>query len=137
MIKSELVVVRDYEPSDKNFIYSTFLRGLYYGDSWFTLIDKDIFMENYHKILTALVESPKTKIKVACLKDDKDVILAYAILDTSDTTLHYVFCKAAWRAIGIAKMLVPSTITTVTHLTLAGIGILKKRPEIKFNPFFS
>lgn len=135
--KNESVTIRDYEPGDKNFIYSTFLIGLYYGDSWFTMIEKDTFMHHYHKILTGILESPNNKIKVACLKDDRDVILGYSILSADNEAVHYVFCKSAWRSIGIAKMLVPNTVHTATHLTKAGLGLLRKYPQIKFNPFFS
>lgn len=135
MEKRDLITVRDYQVADKNFVYSTFLRGLYYGDSWFTHIPKNIFMENYHTILDRLLESPNTQIKVACLKEDQEVILGYSILNTGGTALHWVFTKSAWRNIGIAKSLVPESVSTVTHLTKVGIGILNKRRNVVFNPF--
>lgn len=135
MNKSDLVEIREYQPNDKNFIFSTFLRGLYYGDSWFTLIDKDVFMSNYHKILNVLLASPNTKVNVACLKEDKDIILGYSIYSKDNSILHYVFCKSAWRSIGICRLLVSPSTTTVTHMTKVGLGFLKKHPHIKFNPF--
>lgn len=135
MDKRELLSVRGYRDGDKNFIFSTFLRGLYYGDSWFTHIPKDIFMANYHVVLEQLLASPNAFVVVSCLKDDPDVILGYAILNHDLTTLHWVFCKSAWRGIGIAKSLVPPTVTSVTHLTKAGFGILSKHKSVVFNPF--
>lgn len=133
MQKNELVGIRDYLPGDRNFILATWLRGLYYGDSWFREIPKDIFMDNYHRALEGILASKAVSVRVACLKDDPEVILGYAIV--SSGALHWLFVKSAWRGIGIAKSLVPSDTSTVTHLTKVGLGILKKHPGVIFNPF--
>lgn len=133
--KANLVEIRDFRESDKHFIFSTFLRGLYYGDSWFSLIPKTVFMTKYHKVLEHIMNSPNTKVSVACLKDDPEVILGYAMLDATGSTLHWVFCKKAWRSIGIAKSLVPDSISNVTHLTKTGKSILSTKPNVQFNPF--
>lgn len=136
--KTDLVAIRDATPSDKNFIMATFLRGLYYGDSWFKDISKDIFMGNYHTILENLLAHPSATIKVACLKDDPEVILGYAIYRVANqlSVLDFVFVKSAWRRIGIAKSLVPNNVWAVTHLTKTGRFIWKaKLPGAQFNPF--
>ena len=134
MQKQDLITTRLYIPSDKNFIMATFLRNIYYSNSWFKLIPKNIFMVGYHKVLEALLSSPATSVQVACLKDDPEVILGYAVL--GDTTrIHFVFIKKAWRKIGIAKSLVPPTIKVATHFTDVGLSYLSKHPEIIYNPF--
>ena len=51
MEKNELVTIRDIESEDINFIYATWLRGLYYGESYFSLMPKDIFMAKYHGVI--------------------------------------------------------------------------------------
>lgn len=135
MKRSDLIALRAYKFEDEGFVYSTFLKGLYYGDSWFRLIDKDIFMKNYHSIITSLLAAPNTVIIIAHLKEDIDTVVGYAILNTNLKVLHYIFIKPAWRTIGVAKMLVPETVDTVTHLTKMGLGILKTHPGLKFNPF--
>lgn len=132
MNKAELVVTRDYRPEDRNFILATFLRGLYYGESWFTLIHKQAFMEHYHKVIEYLLSKPTISIKVACLKEDQDVILGYAILEPE--LVHFAFVKKNWRGIGIARDLVPSTTKVTTHLTRIGLSILNKK-SLTFNPF--
>lgn len=135
MSKSELVVIRDYIPEeDKNFIMATFLRGLYYGESLFSEVKKSVFMENYHKVGEYLLTSPKHKVKVACFKDDPSTILGYALLSADESTVHFVFCKKAWRSIGIMRMLVPKSVTTTTHLTKVGLSLIKKY-NLEFNPF--
>lgn len=135
MIQNELIEVRDYEQGDKNFILATWLRGLKYGNDWFNLIPSEIYFKTYQSILTKVLESSKISIKVACLKDDHDVILGYAVMNKDHTAVHWVFSKSAWRGIGIMKTLVPSTVLYATHITKVGLSLLKKNPNIAFNPF--
>lgn len=134
MNKSELVSIRNYEPLDKNFILATFLRGLYHGETWYSEVPKQIFMENYHKIIEFIMTIPTNQIKVACLKDDKDVILGYSIFSTQKKAVHWVFIKKSWRGIGIAKDLVPSDTVFYTHFTKVGQIIMKKK-NLTLNPF--
>lgn len=126
-----LVATRPYRDGDKNFILASWLRGLYYGSEWFREIPKEIFMENYHKVIDHILN--RAQVTVACLKDDEDVILAYSVHGAHK--LHWVFCKKAWRGIGISKLLVPVETTTITHLTKVAISYLRKNPNVHFNPF--
>lgn len=144
--------IRDMVETDKNFILATFLRGLYYWDgsdenpnhvftNWFSLIPKDTFMDNYKLIAQALISSPKVAVKVACLKEDQDVILGYSILSSDFQTIHWVYVKTgkdkstSWRNKGIGRSLVPQYPTKVTHLTKLGHRLMNKIPTASFNPF--
>ncbi len=127
--------IRDGISDDKNFILATFLRGLYYGDSWFSLIPKDIFMSNYKHIAENIVNSPYTIIKVACLKEDPNVILGYSILSSDFQTVHWVYCKSAWRKQGIAASLLPKAPSYITHLSELGKTLMPKLNTAVFNPF--
>lgn len=131
--KKDLITTRDYVPSDKSFILATWLRGLRYGNDWFLAIDSTAYFQTYHRVLEQLLASPNSTIKVACLKDDSDVILGYSVYKKN--RLDWLFVKKAWRGIGIAKQLIPQDITVVTHLTTVGRSMLKKSPNIIFNPF--
>lgn len=137
MDKTELVAIRDYLPSDKNFIFASWLRGVYYGDSWLSLMDKTVFMATYHKVIENLLDSPGVQIKVACLKDDPEVILGYAVLSRVAPVLHWTFVKSAWRGIGIAKMIVPTNTKIVTNLTKSGLAIMRKYPGVTYNPLLA
>jgi GNAT superfamily N-acetyltransferase len=132
---SGLYDVRDYRETDRSFILATFLRGLYYGDSWFSEIPKDIFMSNYKRVVEALINSPNVVIKVACLKEDADVILGYSILSKDFSTLHWLYVKSAWRKKGIGKSLIPAFLSTYTHLSALGKSLRYKLSEAIFNPF--
>lgn len=133
--KSDLVALRDYLPADKNFIYASWLRGLYYGSDFYREIPKNIFMAAYHTILERLLTAPGTVIRVACLKDDPETILGYAVARRSQgiTVMDWLFVKSSWRNIGIGKSLVPPNLGAVTHLTKVGKAL--KPVNCVFNPF--
>jgi hypothetical protein len=133
----DLIAIRPYLPNDENFIYSTALSGLYYGDSWFSKIKKMIFINTYREILKTVLAKPTTQVRVACIKDDPDEIKGYCILVNNGSALMWVFVKKDWRKQGIAKALVPDTVTEVTNLTHLGEILLKKYPHVSFNPFIS
>ena len=129
---NELITIRSGNASDTNFIYATWLRGLYYGDTWFSEIPKQIFMENYHNIITSILTNPTTSVQVMCLKDDPEVIVGYMVLKPE--TIVWTFIKKNWRGIGLARDLVPADTKFVTHLTKIGLAITRKRGWA-FNPF--
>lgn len=123
------ITIRDACVGDQAFIFSSFLKGNYYGNDWFRAIDKNTFMEKYKQVLTNLLI--KSETKVACMKDDPDNILGYAIYQPG--VLHYIFVKPSFRKFGIAKQLIPVDIIYCTHLTKVGKTL---KPLIwKFDPF--
>lgn len=132
---NDLYNIRDGVVEDKNLILATFLRGLYYGDSWFSQIPKDTFMDNYKHIIEAMLG--KCNIKIACLPDDPSVILGYSILSPDYQAIVWVYVKQAWRNKGIAKSLLPKHPIAVTHLTRLGKTLMHKIPTAHFNPFHS
>lgn len=125
--------IRDYKEADKAFIMATMLRGLYYGDSWFSQIPKNIFMQHYKAIIEAILT--RSEVKIACLCEDKEVILGYSLLSKDFQTIHYCFVKSAFRKQGIAKALLPQFPSQVTHLTALGKVLLPKFKDCVFNPF--
>jgi hypothetical protein len=130
-----LYMVRAYKENDLSFIKATFLRGMYYGDSWFSQIPKDIFMENYSLFLDKLLEKRQDSIAVACLREDQDVILGYSVMSNDLTILDFVYVKTAWRKQGIARRLTPRSPIFVSHLTKLGATLMQKLDGTVFNPF--
>lgn len=133
MNRTDLIAIREYRPDDEAFIFSTWLRGLKFGNDWFELIESAAYYKSYHAVIEAILKSPEVLIRVACLREDPEVILGYSV--ASGHRLHWVQVKDRWRKIGIAKSLVPQEVTIVTHLTKVGRSILSKHPEVRFNPF--
>ena len=131
----QLIDVRPAYENDRAFILATWLRGLYYGNSWFKEIQKDVFMQVYHGVIDNVLKSEHTIINVAVLNEDPDIILGYSVLNNQhlNPVLHWVIVKEAWRKMGIARHIIPENVDTVTQLTTIG---LKLKPEnVKFNPF--
>lgn len=130
---SSTVVIRDANTDDINFIYATMLRGLYHGCTFYSYIDKTAFYSNYGQVIDRLLLKPSISLKVACLADEADVIVGYAISEPG--TLHFVYVKSAFRGNGIAKQLLGSSVfSSVTHITKAGDAIRLKKGWT-FNPF--
>lgn len=129
----EICEIRDGLPEDVNFILATFLRGLYYGDSWFSHIDKKIFMDNYKHVAQKILAT--SVVKVACLKEDPNIIVGYSVLSADYEAVVWVFVKSAWRRQGVARSLVPAHPLYVTHLTKLGLQLLPKLSGALFNPF--
>lgn len=125
-------VVRSYKSEDKNFIMASFLRGVYYGNSFYNMTPKDDFMNNYKHVGESLINN--AKIRVACLPDDQDVILGYCITSVSDEIIHWCFVKTAWRRQGILKAMLPITVTTSSHFTELSLT-LRHKLKLTFNPF--
>lgn len=129
---SDLITYRNAVISDKPFILATWLKGLRFGNSWYRLIDDKAYFKVYHAVIESLLTKPGVIIKVACLKEDEQVILGYSVFEGNRA--HWVQVKKAWRNIGIARSLLPKEITTVSHLTETGKSIILKKKWL-FNPF--
>jgi hypothetical protein len=125
----ELIELREGRQEDFKFITKTFTSGLYFGNDFFKEVPKEIFF-NYFPILVNELLSVSS-VKVACLKEDPDVILGYSLFRGS--RLHWIYVKQAWRKNGISKLLVPLEINTCTYLTKVGKSLKPK--EWIFNPF--
>lgn len=127
------IAIRNITEADVPFIYSTWLKGLRYGNETFKQMEADVFFKNYEPILDAHFKRSGFRCIVACLKDEPDVILGWAAVQY--TILHFSFVKKAWRAQGIMnRMLQHSEIRSCSHLTKAGNAIRVKKGW-EFNPF--
>jgi hypothetical protein len=130
--KSDIIMSRNFIDSDFNFIIATWIQGLYHGNDFFQMIDKDIYFVEYHKVLEKLI--PSCLFKIACLKDEPTAILSYAAFSKKKNTLHWVYTKESWRQIGVAKAIIPETIHQFSHFTNVGLSAFSKK-KWSFNPF--
>jgi hypothetical protein len=124
------VVVREPQEGDVNFMLSTMLKGLYYGSKFWSEVDQESFFSHYEPFIKNLMIA--SSVKIACLEDDQDVILGWSMF--KQDVLHFVFVKKSYRKLGIAKLLYPPGITTVSHITDSGNNI-RKTMNLKFDPF--
>lgn len=125
------ISIRPYAPSDEAFLYSTMLRSLYYGNSYYNSIQQSKFFEVYPLVIAGLLR--KSEVRVACLADEPDVILGYALLEPN--VIHFVYVKEAWRKQGVAKALTAEhTAQYVTHITKIGNAI-RLNKKLELDPF--
>lgn len=141
--KKDLILIRPARESDHNFIIKTWMTSLYMGNRLFKRVADhlDNYDANYFKIcceffdpiFMEILKSPSVSVKVACLKEDEDLLLGYSIAE--EKTLYYVFCKHDWRRIGLMTDLVPPRINRVMFVTKLGQRILEKYPFIEIKTF--
>jgi GNAT superfamily N-acetyltransferase len=93
-------------------------------------------MNSYKKVAQGALTNPMVTVKVACLKEDPDVILGYSVASTNGDAVIWLFVKSAWRQQGIGKSLLPKSPKFVTLLTTLGKGLLPKLSGVTFNPFY-
>lgn len=146
MDKRQLIQYRSVQSTDMAFIYRSVLMGTYHGNKppkgqkhdprcpvdFFSSIDQDTFMKEYHGFLEGMFARPGTEIKIACLVEDPDVILGFSICHGS--TINFVFVKPDWRRIGLATDLLPKEVTNVSGFTRVG-DIIRRRKGWSFNPW--
>lgn len=96
------VLVRDAEPDDHSFLFSTYLRNNWYSKTQTTTLKKATWMGLQHRRLEKVLEDQT--VKVACLSEDPDTIIGYCFKDGKEP---FTYVKLAWRApnLNIAKIL--------------------------------
>lgn len=101
----QLIHIRNHTKDDHPFLFATYLQHNWYDKTNSTTLKKSTWMNLQHKRLEDVLENQK--IKVACLKEDPDVILGYAFQDGSKP---FSYIKLAWRKspIDIKELLLKS-----------------------------
>jgi len=117
-----------------NMLMSKWLRSLRYGNRYFKLIDPPAYWGNYHNYLANIISGPGTRIRLATLSEDDDVVLGFSVC--RDRCLDYVWVHNLQRKQGIGKALVPIDLDTYSHITTVGESIIKQKLDWKFNPFY-
>ena len=95
--------IREFKDEDVNFIISCWVRSSYSNGTGYK--EK---LGTYHKGLDRLIkrkyEQGELMAFVACLEEEEDLILGFAIFGL-DYTLHFVYVKEAFKRQGICKKL--------------------------------
>ena len=123
-----------------NMLISKWLRSLRYGNRYFKLIDPSCYWANYNDYLRGIILGPNTRIRLATLSEDDDVVLGFSVCQ--ERCLDYVWVHNLQRKQGIGKALIPTKVDTYSHITNLADEIFqyykKKKTPIpwKFNPFY-
>lgn len=107
------IVTRPFNPSsDQAMIYATWRNGRFYSypTKARQMVDsKEVFKDLTHEITKAM---SKAQVRIACLEDDPTIIVGYVVFHGSH--LDWVYVKEDYRKQGVASLLVPKDIKTIT-----------------------
>lgn len=134
--------IRLANPNDIAFIYATWLNNYHYDSALGKECKDSIFFREYREVIDHILGSNDTKVAVASLQNDEATIFGYMVYESGPTPcIHYVFIKENFRELGIAKQLFKffSTNQSIKHIyshkTSYVADILKKYPQLTYNPF--
>jgi GNAT superfamily N-acetyltransferase len=131
------VIVRKFNPvKDSGLIYSSYPKGVYYAAQepinphnehkeaeQYQKFKSFWFKDFYSKVKDQLVNS---KVLIACMSDDPDTILGYAIV--SSKALEFVYVKELFRNQGVARLLLKhEQVEEYKNVTKVGKAILTKQ----------
>ncbi len=119
-----------------NMILSKWMRSLRFGNELFEKVPSEEYFKNYEPFVKMLMSKPGSTVRLAVLKDDRDVALGFSVC--REDVCDYVHVHKDYRRQGLSKLLVPPDITTMSHYTKT-IGHIwqgnKKYKHLRFNPF--
>lgn len=119
------IVTRAFIPADDEAcIYATWRNSSFYLSAKpISQSSTKFFSEKNREIKQIL---PLAKVKIACLSDSKETIVGYSV--SRGTHLDWIYVKPDYRMQGVATLLLPKEIKTVTpDLTKIGIKIVNKK----------
>lgn len=130
-------VVRNANPKDINFIFSTWMESFRYGSTPIKTTPKSIYFSRYQTVLDHILGKDEVHTVVACSPEEPDVILGYLVYETPNI-VHYSFVKEVFRNIGVAKSLLEHlgpSYKTFTHRTDMLEKYMRNKPEWRYDPF--
>ena len=124
--KSDSVVkIRSYEgATDAPIIYSTWRNSLWYDQKRDESL-ADQFYQLATREIRALLSLPTTHVRIACLENDSNHIVGWAVL--SDKTIEFAYVKADYRKQGVATLLTRGFDTVSQPMTKIGKSITKNK----------
>ncbi len=127
------VVVRPAEVNDKDFVFSTWLKGNYWGSKYFGAMPQHQYFLQYAKNIQRLLDLPGTKVDVAVSEEDPVLVLGYSVYNNQ--ALYWCYVKKDYRKKGICNELLKNMdfVSYVGH-TPIGADIAKNK-ELYFDPF--
>lgn len=144
-------IVREYSGRElprnyRGLVLAKWIRGLRHGNDFFKLIDPDPYHNVYNAFIDNILLRPDSVVRLAVLPEDEDVVLGFSVC--RDKILDWVYVLRVrtptdggviitdYRRHGIGSKLIPTDITTFTHLTKTWMSLWASRyKHLKFNPF--
>jgi ribosomal protein S18 acetylase RimI-like enzyme len=124
-----MIEIRGMEPGDLAFIYSSWLRGLRFGNAYFEQMDSDAYYASKKEEITAVLCQPDVSVRVACASDDREVILGYLVARVADeASVVWVWVRPAIRRQSVATQLCHGLrVRFAENTTGIGAEIIKRK----------
>ena len=131
------IKIRGFKPEDINFILDSWLKSYFKNQTGYKE-DGKVFFSSHQKQIEKLFNDGRLVVQVACLPDDDDIILGFAVFGT-DYSLHYISVKQSFQRLGIARMILRSfykdrSEITVSHWT-KDIQHIKRIYKVNYNRY--
>lgn len=141
MTQEKAYFFRPYEPSDINFIHSSWGRSYYKGANYIRSMSPTEFNEHHRPIRDKLLASKKSIIIVCASKMDPSLIIGWVMIEPRDTIgkiVHYLYVKEAFKREGIGAellSLLKEDQVIISHLTDKAERILNHSNRYKHYRF--
>ncbi len=128
------IVIRDAAPMDRNFIFSTWLKGQRFNSFYYSEIPQDLYFREYSKIIDRILGLPDVEVRVAFDEANPGWIVGFAV--TQGDAIHWIYVRGGeYRLKGIARFLVKDRpLKSARSTSRIGRAIMAKH-GIVFNPF--
>lgn len=129
------VIIRPYNSeTDQALIHSSMPRGIYYGGLKKPDQAKSDWFADCHKYVKFLLEDKDSIIRIACLANNHDQIIGYALMtkQLEGQRIEFVYVKDHYRREGIGRFLCRGfDIANINqrHLTKVGAAIIIRKGE--------
>jgi ribosomal protein S18 acetylase RimI-like enzyme len=140
------LITRPAVPTDLALVLSSWLKCYRFYSNWSANITNDVFYREHHALLEWLLAKPSVEVLVCALAEDPNTVLGYLAIEEQHgqvrTVIHFVYVKAAFRGLGIARRLfqdarVNPTGCAYTHRTRANRWVDEKYPGLLYNPYLA
>ena len=120
-----IVILRPFDPeTDSAFLYSSWRNSNWYADPTREEPSSEFYSQETRRIKN-LLKHPDTDIQVACLKEDPDLIVGYAVKQAAH--LEFIYVKQDYRSKGIGRLLAKGCQSFGEPTTPAARAIVKKK----------
>jgi hypothetical protein len=126
------VVIRPVTKQDQGIIFSTWLKGQYFGSDYWGSMDQDTYFKEYGQHIQNLLNMPGTKIDCAVLEEAPQVVIGYIVYN--DQELYWGYVKRDFRKKSILNTLLKDMdFVNYSGITPVGFAIAKRK-KLLFNP---
>jgi hypothetical protein len=133
------IEVRIATPDDMRLVKASWYESFRRGGFSFPDIGSDLYHAGHGKVIDEILARPGVTVAVAAVTEIPDEICAWVAFEKN--TIHYLYCKQAYRHLKIALNLVQMCATTkkvtfkfCSHMTRGGVR-LGRFLKVRFNPY--